>query len=113
HKDNHSGLMTLEQMAGFKKGMGVADGQEWDKFAGLAVPPAEFEAFLKDAPFNAEGRRRTEAPVIAIPAVLSKPNDKESSTQAGFGKILNAIAGADSELGKRIVTTSPDVSVST
>src|SRR5436190_2355848 len=44
HKDNHSGLMTLDQMAGFKKGMGVEDGQEWDKFAGLAVPSAEFEA---------------------------------------------------------------------
>ncbi len=67
HKDNHSGLMTLEQMAGFKKGMGIEDGREWDKFAGLTVPPAEFEAFLKDAPFNAEGRRRTEAPTIAIP----------------------------------------------
>ncbi len=47
HKDNHSGLMTLEQMAGFKKGMGIEDGREWDKFAGLTVPPAEFEAFLE------------------------------------------------------------------
>src|SRR6516164_6758895 len=61
HKDNHSGLMTLDQMAGFKKGMGIADGQEWDKFAGLAVPPAKLETFLKEAPINAEGRRRTEA----------------------------------------------------
>ena len=105
--------MTLDQMAGFKKGMGIEDGREWDKFAGLTVPPAEIETFLKDAPFNAEGRRRTEAPAIAIPAALPRPNDKESSTQAGFGKILNAIAGEDSELGKHIVTTSPDVSVST
>src|SRR3954470_9015794 len=113
HKDNHSGLMTLDQMAGFKKGMAIPDGREWDKFAGLTVPPAELEAFLKEAPFNAEGRRRTEAPIIAIPAALPKPNDKESSTQAGFGKILNAIAGDDSELRERIVTTSPDVSVST
>ena len=37
HKDNHSGLMTVEQMAGFKQGMGIADGQEWEKFAGLSV----------------------------------------------------------------------------
>ena len=41
HKDNHSGLMTLEQMAGFKQGMGIADGQEWEKFAGLAATPGE------------------------------------------------------------------------
>lgn len=113
HKDNHSGLMTLDQMAGFKKGMGVADGQEWDKFAGLDVKAPELQAFLNAAPFNAEGRRRTEAPVVAIPAALPKLNDKKSSTQEGFGKILNAIAADDSELSRRIVTTSPDVTVST
>ena len=113
HKDNHSGLMTLDQMAGFKKGMGIEDGSEWDKFAGLAVPPSELQAFLAEAPFNAAGRRRTEAPVVAIPAALPKPSDKKASTQEGFGKILNAIAAEDSELSRRIVTTSPDVSVST
>ena len=48
-----------------------------DKFAGLTVPPAEFETFLKEAPFNAEGRRRTEAPVVALPAALTKPNDSK------------------------------------
>jgi len=113
HKDNHSGLMTLDQMASFKKGMAIEKGAEWDKFAGLKATPAELQGFVDAAPFNAQGRRRTEAPPIAIPAVLPKPNDKESSTQAGFGKILNAIAGEDSELAHRIVTTSPDVSVST
>src|SRR5207237_88134 len=46
-------------------------------------------------------------------AVLPKPNDRKASTQEGFGKILNAIAAEDSELSRRIVTTSPDVSVST
>ena len=113
HKDNHSGLMTLDQMAGFKKGMGIEDGQEWEKFAGLTSAPADLQAFLDAAPFNAEGRRRTEAPVVAIPAQLTKPNDKKSSTQEGFGKILNAIASEDGELARHIVTTSPDVTVST
>jgi pyruvate dehydrogenase E1 component len=113
HKDNHSGLMTLDQMASFKKGMGIGDGQEWQKFAGLSASPAELEAFIAEAPFNAEGRRRTEAPIVAIPATLPKPSDRKASTQEGFGKILNAIAAEDSELARRIVTTSPDVSVST
>ncbi|MCC8430016.1 transketolase [Reyranella aquatilis] len=113
HKDNHSGLMTLDQMAGFKKGMGIADGEEWDKFAGLTSAPADLQAFLDAAPFNAEGRRRTEAPIIALPAQLTKPNDRKSSTQEGFGKILNAIASEDGELARHIVTTSPDVTVST
>jgi pyruvate dehydrogenase E1 component len=113
HKDNHSGLMTLEQMAGFKKGMGIADGEEWQKFAGLPSSPGELEQFIKEAPFNSTGRRRTEAPAVAIPAALPKPNDRKASTQEGFGKILNAIAAEDSELARRIVSTSPDVSVST
>src|SRR4030088_8283 len=113
HKNNHSGLMTLDQMASFKKGMTIEDGQEWDKFAGLSAAPAELQAFIDSAPFNTEGRRRTEAPVVAIPTALPRPTDKKSSTQEGFGKILNAIAAEDSELSKRIVTTSPDVTVST
>lgn len=112
HKDNHSGLMTVEQMAGFKQGMGIADGQEWEKFAGLAAAPAELQAFLDGVPFNATGRRRTTAPVVEIPA-LPRPRDARASTQEGFGKILNAIAAEDTELSRRIVTTSPDVTVST
>ena len=51
--------------------------------------------------------------MVAIPAALPRPTDKKSSTQEGFGKILNAIAAEDSELARRIVTTSPDVTVST
>src|SRR5436190_2209458 len=92
HKDNHSGLMTLDQMASFKKGMAIADGQEWDRFAGLGVPAKELQDFIAEAPFNAEGRRRTEAPAIAVPAALPAPKDRKASTQEGFGKILNAIA---------------------
>lgn len=113
HKDNHSGLMTLDQMAGFKKGMAIEDGREWDKFGGLSASADELQAFVDAAPFNAAGRRRTEAPVVEIPAALPRPNDRKSSTQEGFGKILNAIAAEDSELARRIVTTSPDVTVST
>jgi pyruvate dehydrogenase E1 component len=113
HKDNHSGLMTLDQMAGFKKGMAIADGQEWDKFAGLAAQAGELQAFIDAAPFNTEGHRRTGAPVVAIPPALPRPSDRKSSTQEGFGKILNAIAAENSELARRIVTTSPDVTVST
>ena len=39
--------------------------------------------------------------------------DAEISTQAAFGKILNDIARAGGALADAIVTTSPDVSVST
>ena len=99
HKDNHSGLMTLEQMAGFKKGMGIEDGQEWDRFAGLTVPPAELRglprrrAVQRRGPPPHRGARRS-----PFRPRCRRPNDKESSTQEGFGRILNAIAAEDSEL---------------
>ena len=40
-------------------------------------------------------------------------DDKKISTQAGFGKILSHYAAQDSIFSQRIVTTSPDVTVST
>jgi len=38
---------------------------------------------------------------------------KAMSTQEGFGRVLFDLAGGTSELAARIVTTSPDVTVST
>ncbi|MCC7427649.1 MAG: transketolase [Alphaproteobacteria bacterium] len=126
HKDNHAGLMTKEQMAGFKQEMGIADGQEWDKFAGLDVPVEALEEFLRTVPYAqpfpedaAAGRRvvgrRRSAPVIPVPARLSfpKPGARKMSTQEGFGQILSEIGREDTEFARAIVTTSPDVTVST
>ena len=111
HKDNHAGLMTKAQMAEFQEGMGVAAGREWDPFA-AARDGETLRAFLKEAPFFAEGPRRYRAPVVETngPVYIE---DRFASTQAGFGKILDRIAKSDSALAERIVTTSPDVTVST
>jgi pyruvate dehydrogenase E1 component len=111
HKDNHSGLMTAAQMAGFRSAMGVAEGAEWEPFA--TVEDVEgLKAFLAEAPFFSRGRRRYEARKIASagPVLLE---DRRLSTQAGFGKILDTIARAGGDLADRIVTASPDVTVST
>jgi pyruvate dehydrogenase E1 component len=45
--------------------------------------------------------------------VLPTPEGREQSTQAAFGKILLEIAKSGAPLAERIVTTSPDVTVST
>ena len=58
HKDNHSGLMTLKQMEGFRANMNVREGHEWDLFEGLEHSEAEMRAFLDKVPFYKEGRRR-------------------------------------------------------
>ena len=52
---------------------------------------------------------------MPIPSRADFPRveDAEISTQAAFGKILNDIARTGGPLADAIVTTSPDVSVST
>jgi pyruvate dehydrogenase E1 component len=111
HKDNHAGLMTPAQMAAFQAAMGVAAGQEWQPFATVADAGA-LQAFLSRAPFFARGPRRFSAPVLAGPGPVDLA-DRVLSTQAGFGKILDELARAGGPLAARIVTTSPDVTVST
>ena len=111
HKDNHAGLMTTAQMEGFRADMAIRTGHEWDHAEGLGITDDALAAILAQVPFNTPPRRLT-APVIAVPPIAA-PDDAEISTQMAFGKILDALAKGDSPLADRIVTTSPDVTVST
>ncbi|AWK89300.1 transketolase (plasmid) [Azospirillum thermophilum] len=113
HKDNHSGLMTREQMDGFRAANHVRPGHEWDRFEGLTLPEEVLERFLRAVPFNARGPRRYGAPAVPVPDRLPVPQQKTLSTQAAFGLILNELGRERGGLAERIVTTSPDVTVST
>jgi pyruvate dehydrogenase E1 component len=112
HKDNHAGLMTPAQTEALRAAMNVRPGQEWDKFEGLRIPPAELQRFLDRVPF-VQGSRRERAPRIDVPAELPVSIQPVMSTQAGFGALLNELGRGRSEIAARIVTTSPDVTVST
>jgi pyruvate dehydrogenase E1 component len=113
HKDNHAGLMNVEQMAAFRAAMGIAPGEEWDPRAGLDMPAGALDAFLADVPY----RRRTErhdAPIVPVPAELpAGRRTAHTSTQEAFGRIMGELARSELPLAGRIVTTSPDVTVST
>ncbi len=113
HKDNHAGLMTTAQMDTFRAEMGVREGREWDLFEGLSVPEKELGRFLGKVPFNREGSRRLTAETVPVPERLAAEVPAVASTQFGFGKILDEIARANGPLAEAIVTTSPDVTVST
>ena len=114
HKDNHSGLMTETQMEQLRLSMGVSEGREWDPFEGLPRDAADYEAFLDAAPFADPVNRRRHAPKIAVPDRTAFPAPKgRQSTQVAFGKVLNDLARSGGELADAIVTTSPDVTVST
>ena len=113
HKDNHAGLMNPAQVERLRAAMAVRPGREWDRFEGLELPPDTLEAFLAAVPFNARGRRRYHAPRIPVPDALAVPPGREMSTQHGFGLLMHELAKGDTPLAERIVTTSPDVTVST
>ncbi len=114
HKDNHSGLMNSAQMAELQSSHSIPVGQEWDQFSGLNHNPAELRAYIDAAPFNAKGKRRLKAAPIPVEAITSPSQGGTAmSTQEGFGKILADIARHDTPMAKRIITTSPDVTVST
>ena len=112
HKDNHAGLMTPAQMETFRRAMSVRPGREWDRFEGLSLPPERLEEF-PIVFVAAGGTRRLSAPEIEVPTELASAFQSVTSTQTGFGALLNNIGRADSDFARRIVTTSPDVTVST
>jgi len=112
HKDNHAGLMNPTQMAAWREAMAVAEGREWEPLESVGdnVRPG-VEALLERSRIARDKRGRAfgSVPVPPIPA----PAGEEQSTQAAFGRILLDLSKAGGELAERIVTTSPDVTVST
>jgi pyruvate dehydrogenase E1 component len=113
HKDNHAGLMTEAQMEAFRAAMNIRPGHEWDAFEGLQLPAATLQGFLDRVPFAQGGSRRLRAPEVPVPAELAVTMQPVMATQTGFGALLNELAREKSALAERIVTTSPDVTVST
>jgi pyruvate dehydrogenase E1 component len=113
HKDNHAGLMTPGQVAILKGRMNIRDGDEWNRFAGLEDHAAELAAYLSAAPFNQLTERRHVAPRVSVPSRFEPPAGERMSTQEGFGRLLATIARHHPDLADHIVTTAPDVTVST
>ncbi|MCY4306106.1 MAG: transketolase [Aestuariivita sp.] len=111
HKDNHGGLMSKVQFAKWQKHMGITKGKEWDRFSGVR-DIAGLKTFLAEVPFFQIKKRRYTDKKLSVPEIQFS-SDREISTQAAFGKILDDLAKGNSDLAERIVTTSPDVTGTT
>ena len=108
HPMNHSALLSGEQIDELRESFGVAESTEWDAFA-EGTPEAGICLQAR------ERLTRTERPapaVISVPTSISTRDPASSSTQAAVGRTLLDLSRID-ELAERIVTVSPDVSVST
>jgi pyruvate dehydrogenase E1 component len=118
HKDNHSGLMTPTQIGELRGRLGVVEGEEWDIFSGLGDNErAAMRHVVDTAPFAARKDGRKVAPNVALPTaddlLKAVEGGGEQSTQAAFGKVMFEIAKRTDDFSGRVVTTSPDVTVST
>nr|VFK57485.1 MAG: pyruvate dehydrogenase E1 component [Candidatus Kentron sp. TC] len=130
HKDNHAGLMSKEQMEVYQRRMGVPKGKEWEPFAGIEEMRSTLERFLAKVPLKSSyeksdwfanntgkftSRRRHKAPKILVPDAEELPisHGETQATQVAFGRMLHYLGRGGTSLADRIVTTSPDVTVTT
>ena len=113
HKDNHAGLMNPSQIHALRDQMGIVAGAEWEPWAGLGDNArASLSAFVDTSPLKQKIADRGFADV-PVPDRLPVPEGDEQATQTAFGKILLDLAKSGHALADHIVTTSPDVTVST
>lgn len=116
HPLNHSQLLSAEQIAALGAQLGVPADDPWAAFApdtpegGLCAEAAR--RLYGPAAAPATPARPPAAIAAAIPAELDVPTTGQTSTQETFGRALMRLAEIDG-LRERVVTTSPDVSVST
>ncbi len=106
---NHSALLSAEQIDELRERTGLTVDTEWDRF--------ESDSAAGRWCAGVGARVNNPAPVprprlVVPPSVLPAVTRGSSSTQEAFGRVLARLAEVPL-VGERIVTTSPDVSVST
>ena len=113
HKDNHAGLMNDKQIDEYQKSLSINKGDEWDLYSGLDSSDKEINKFLSKSPFFNGDKRIYEDKKINIEGKIPYKTSDKSNTQEVFGKLLNEIGKEKNSFSDRIVTFSPDVTVST
>ena len=108
HPMNHSALLSGEEIAALREGFGRTEANEWDAFE-PGTPEAEICEQARERLTRTERAGRA---AISVPETIATRDPASSSTQAAVGRTLLDLSRLE-ELAERIVTVSPDVSVST
>ena len=106
---NHAAMLSPEQIDHFRVSVGLDADTEWDRF-----DPASDAGRLCH---SVGGEINNPAPVpralLPVPeSARSVVTNGSTSTQEAFGRVLASLAEVEG-VGERIVTTAPDVSIST
>ncbi len=106
---NHAALLTGDQINTFRTELGLDEHTEWDRFEPDS-PPGRICATVGGDVNNPLPVPR---PIPPVPTAVRPPSTTgATSTQEAFGRVLAALADVEG-VGDRIVTTAPDVSIST
>jgi pyruvate dehydrogenase E1 component len=109
HPQNHSALLTEAQLHELSAALGTDPADPWASFPTGSAPArllAEAAERLRRDPHEA-------APAPAVPPDLGRTPHGTATTQAALGRTLMDLNRAAPEVGRRVVTVSPDVSSST
>src|SRR3954452_11112343 len=109
HPQNHSVLLTEAQLHELAARLGVDPAEPWAGFPADSAPGR----LLGEAAQRLR-RRAHEIPVPPpVPSDLGRTPSGTGTTQAALGRTLLDLNRAAPEVGRRVVTVSPDVSSST
>jgi pyruvate dehydrogenase E1 component len=105
---NHSALLTAQQIDELRAHVGLTPEREWDAFD----PGSPEGGLCLAARLRLERPPRREPAPVPVPATLSARDPVRMATQEMVGRILLDLS-REPGLAERVVTVSPDVSVST
>ena len=108
---NHSALLNPNQLEPLRDALGVPAGEEWSRFD-PASPAGKLAAESWERLYSGDVVPTPAVVADQIPVHVGHNRTTSTSTQEALGRLLTQLADIP-EVGKRIVTAAPDVSVST
>jgi pyruvate dehydrogenase E1 component len=108
HPLNHSALLSSEQIGAFREECGLTADTEWDRFT-AGTPEDEL---CRRARERLDRGAVTRTAPVPVPDTLRAGGPAKTSSQAALGRLLLELSRLPG-VGERLVTISPDVSVST
>ena len=107
---NHSVLLSNEQMEEFRSRLGISEEGQWEPFDPLSREgklARDRAQFLKEQSFQTSTVRGP------VPEGFGRRYQGSMSSQQIFGRILTELTRQASEIAERLVTVSPDVASTT
>jgi pyruvate dehydrogenase E1 component len=106
---NHAAQLSEDQIDAFRFDVGLDTETEWDRFD----PDSAAGRLCREVGGDINNAPPTARPVFPVP-VSARPATRNgaTSTQEAFGRTLASLADVEG-VGSRLVTTAPDVSIST